>query len=199
MEALLDIAPERSGNPEHQTTTSRSWAVLYERLRHDPNDAIAFTALQGRVRGWVRLHRATPGVSPYLDDIVADTCSAVVLGIHDAYGAETFPSFVFGHYRNARRRLVQECRLAVPLGELDLPDDAASDPPPDELILLERCLAALPPRERRAVELRYYGHATTREIADDLGVSVVNARQIVFSGLTRLRSQARRVWPLGRG
>jgi RNA polymerase sigma factor (sigma-70 family) len=176
----------------------RKWNVLYERLRENPNDALAFAALAGRVRGWTQMHLAEPGASRYGDDIVADTCSAVIIGIDDAYGAETFPSFVYGHYRNARRRLLQECRFAVPLGDLDLPDIAASHPTPDELSLLERCLADLPPRERRAVELRYFSHASTREIADALGVTVVNARQIVFSGLTRLRRNARRVWPLGR-
>ena len=172
--------------------------MLYDRLRHDPNDALAFAALASRVRGWARTHRAEPGGSHYFDDIVADTCSAAIVGIAEAYGAETFPAFVYGHYRNARRRLLQGCRFAVPLGDLDLPDSASSRPAPDELSLLERCLAQLPPRERQAVELRYLGHASTREIADALGVTVVNARQIVFSGLTRLRRNARRAWPLGR-
>jgi RNA polymerase sigma factor (sigma-70 family) len=183
---------------EAHPTRARSWTVLYERLRLNPNDAVAFAALAGRVRGWTRTSLAEPGAARYGDDIVADTCSAVILGIEDAYGAETFPSFVYGHYRNARRRLLQDSRFAVPLGDLDPPDSSVSQPAPDELSLLERCLSALPPRERRAVELRYLGHASTREIADALGVSVVNARQIVFSGLTRLRRDARRAWPMGR-
>lgn len=198
MEALGEIKRERRGNHEPRAQRARSWGVLYERLRHDPNDALAFAALATRVRGWARSHRAEPGGSRYLDDIVADTCSAAIVGIAEAYGAETFPAFVYGHYRNARRRLLQGCRFAVPLGDVDLPDIEASQPAPDELRLLERCLAALPPRERQAVELRYFGHATTREIAEALGVTVVNARQIVFSGLTKLRCSARRAWPLGR-
>lgn len=199
MEARLELDRQPSSTLELRAPRHRSWTVLYERLRRNPNDAIAYEALEGRVRTWARTHRASPGAAPYLDDIVTDTCSAAVVGIGDAYGPATFPSFVYGHYRNVRRHWLQERRYAVPLGDLDVPDTATSAPAPDELSLLERCLATLPPRERRAVELRYLEHASTREIADALGVSDVNARQIVFSGLARLRRYARRVWPLGRG
>jgi RNA polymerase sigma factor (sigma-70 family) len=199
LEARLELDRQPYCALELRTLRQRSWAVLYERLRRNPNDAIAYGALEGRVRTWARTHRAAPGAVPYLDDIVTDTCSAAVIGIDDAYGPATFPSFVYGHYRNVRRHWLQEHRFAVPLGDLDVPDAGASAPAPDELSLLERCLATLPPRERRAVELRYLEHASTREIADALGVSDVNARQIVYSGLSRLRRYARRVWPLGRG
>lgn len=199
VEALVEtVEREPVGSHERQTARVRSWAVLYERLRRDPNDVIAYMALEHRVRGWAQLHREEPGGARFLEDIVADTCSEAIVGIAGAYGAETFPGFVYGHYRNARRRLLQDCRFALPLGDLDLPDAATSQPTPDELSLLAHCLLELPPRERRAVELRYLRHATTREIAEALGVTVVNARQIVFSGLTRLRRRARRAWPLGR-
>ena len=199
MEAPVDIERKPRGGQAPPPSRTPGWSLLYERLRHDPNDALAFTTLAGRVRAWAQTQRAEPGVTRYLDDIVADTCSATIVGLADAYGAETFPSFVYGHYRNARRRLLQGCRFVVPLGDLELPDSTSSDPSPDELLLLARCLAELPPRERRAVELRYLSHATAREVADALGVSVVNARQITFSGLARLRRHARRAWPLGRG
>jgi RNA polymerase sigma factor (sigma-70 family) len=199
VEARLELDREPHGALELRARRRRSWVVLYQRLRRNPNDAIAYEALEGRVRTWARTHRTSPAAAPYLDDIVTDTCSAAVIGIDDAYGPATFPSFVYGHYRNVRRHWLQERRYAVPLGDLDVPDAVPSTPAPDELSLLERCLATLPPRERRAVELRYLEHASTREIASALGVSEVNARQIVFSGLSRLRRYARRVWPLGRG
>jgi RNA polymerase sigma factor (sigma-70 family) len=199
LEARLELERQPREALGLHAPRQRSWAVLYERLRRNPNDAIAYGALEGRVRSWARTHRASTGAARYLDDIVADTCSAAVIAIADAYGAATFSSFVYGYYRNVRRHWLQECRFAVPLGDLDVPDGMSSDPAPDELNLLERCLASLPQRERRAVELRYLEHASTREIADALNVSEVNARQIVFSGLSRLRRYARQVWPLGRG
>src|SRR5262245_8517758 len=125
MQALDHDAWPQTQQNQHRSTP-RSWSVLYERLRENPNDPLAFEALASRVRGWTRMHRTEPGAVRYGDDIVADTCSAVIVGIADAYGAATFPSFVYGHYRNARRRLLQDARFAVPLGDLDLPDLAHS-------------------------------------------------------------------------
>jgi RNA polymerase sigma factor (sigma-70 family) len=175
------------------------WLTIYRRLREDPNDAAAFTALSSRVERWIRAQLWDPTLSLYREDVLADACSSVLVGIDEAYGAETFSSFVYGHYLNARRRALQGRGPVIPLGDIDLPDSPESPPTPDEVDLLQRCLAVLPPRERRAVELRYLGDATTREIAEALGVTNVNARQIVFSGLARLRRSARRAWPLGRG
>ena len=82
----------------------------------------------------------------------------------------------------------QEREVAVPVD----PKDPAKG-------VVHVTLRELPYGKKRAVELRYLEHASTREIADALGVSDVNARQIVYSGLSRLRRYARRVWPLGRG
>lgn len=53
---------------------------------------------------------------------------------------------------------------------------------------LERSLAALAPRQRLAIVLRYFGERSTREIAATLECSEGTARNILFRGLAKLRT-----------
>jgi RNA polymerase sigma-70 factor (ECF subfamily) len=53
---------------------------------------------------------------------------------------------------------------------------------------LTRSLAALGPRHRLAIVLRYYGDRSTREIADTLESSHGTARSVLFRGLAKLRT-----------
>ena len=53
---------------------------------------------------------------------------------------------------------------------------------------LSRSLAALGPRHRLAIVLRYYGERSTREIADALECTEGTARNVLFRGLTKLRT-----------
>jgi RNA polymerase sigma factor (sigma-70 family) len=133
------------------------------------------------------------------DDAVAEACIGAVLGLDKAYGATTFVGFVRGHYLNARRRVSQRTAWpSVPLDSIDVPAPQPDEVSPDELSLLERCLAQLSARMRRAVELRYLQGATTQDIAQELGVSISNARQLVSRGLVALEHCARATWPRGR-
>jgi RNA polymerase sigma factor (sigma-70 family) len=182
------------------TGESLDWAALYAELRHDPNNAVAFGALARRVARWAERQLTSPACRPEREDVVAETCAAVVLALDEAHGPGTFAGFVYGHYQNARRRALQNARQpVVPLGDIDLPDAAPEGPTADEPDLLARCLAELVPRERRAVELRYFEDASAMEMAEALGVTETNARQLVFCGLARLRHSARLAWPRGRG
>ena len=54
--------------------------------------------------------------------------------------------------------------------------------------VLARSLAALGPRHRLAIVLRYYGERSTREIADTLECSEGTARNVLFRGLAKLRT-----------
>jgi RNA polymerase sigma-70 factor, ECF subfamily len=54
--------------------------------------------------------------------------------------------------------------------------------------VLARSLAALAPRHRLAIVLRYYGERSTREIAAQLDCSEGTARNVLFRGLAKLRS-----------
>ena len=65
-----------------------------------------------------------------------------------------------------------------PAAETDL--DAAMD--------VRRALAALPPRQRAAVVLRYYGGLSVDETAAALGCTSTNVRSQTSRGLARLRA-----------
>ena len=177
-----------------------SWDELYVRLYRDPEDSVAFAALVRRVTRWADRQLRTPTVLRELsEDVIAETCSAVVLNLQRAYGAETFAGFVFGQFLTARRRYLRFLRLeCVAIDDMQIAEIDEHGPTTDELALLERCMLELQPRERRAVELRYFGDASSREIADALDVSETNARRIVFNGLAHLRKSAHRQWPCGR-
>jgi RNA polymerase sigma-70 factor, ECF subfamily len=53
---------------------------------------------------------------------------------------------------------------------------------------LARSLAALGPRYRTAIVLRYFGEHSTREIAQTLDCSEGTARNVLFRGLAKLRT-----------
>jgi RNA polymerase sigma factor (sigma-70 family) len=172
------------------------WPGLYARLKANPEDAAAYAALEATVGAWARTEFAQQADR---EDVVADTCSEVVLGIGKAYAAASFQGFVRGHYFNARRRVRRWLqRSTIPLDEVDLVDAPSDEIAPDERELFERCLAELPPEQKVAVEMRYLAGASSAAIAEALRVSRVNARKLVSRGLVELRSCAERAWPLGR-
>jgi RNA polymerase sigma factor (sigma-70 family) len=157
---------------------------------------VAIRALFAAVASWARgdLSNASDR-----EDVVAETCAEVVLGLDKAYGALTFVGFVRGIYRNVRRRVNQRtARITVPLEDLKMPAPQAGAASPDERALLQQCLGELSVRMRYAIELRYLHGASTQEIARDLNLTTSNARQIVSRGLALLQQCARRTWPLGR-
>jgi RNA polymerase sigma factor (sigma-70 family) len=171
------------------------WAEIYQRLRCDRDDVSAWSALEERVRALARKTLRQRG-DALIEDVVADACATVVLGLDNARGPETFDGFVLGHLLNARRRVLAFYQTSViPLGELEVPappEREADDQMEEARGILERCLDELPARQRRAVELRYLQDASTATIAADLRVAENNARQIVFRGIARLRQCAQR-------
>jgi RNA polymerase sigma-B factor len=73
---------------------------------------------------------------------------------------------------------------AVPLDAADAP---AAPEAADERLLLERGLRALPRRQRRIVQLHYFGNLSQRGIADELGLSQVHVSRLLNDSLGRLR------------
>lgn len=170
------------------------WATICTRISTNPNDPEAWDALEARIRFWAVGHlRDLHG--EFVEDAIADMCSSVVLDMSAARGPETFRGFVLGKCLNvakgARRRVVPG-RTSIDEG-LSIPGPPPSDAEDARFRVLDDCLQRLPDRHRRAVELRYYENAGAEQIARDLGVTTVNARQIVFTGLTRLRRCAQAV------
>ncbi len=60
----------------------------------------------------------------------------------------------------------------------------------DRRILLDQALAALTPRQRAVVVLRYYDDLTERDTADAMGVSVGTVKSQTSLALRRLREAA---------
>jgi RNA polymerase sigma factor (sigma-70 family) len=162
------------------------------------------------IENWARVDLWNRGRET-IQDAVADTCSEVALHLGKARSGDTFRGFVLGHYLNARKRALRARlvsleevldRLDVSLEEVE--DRAGHGPNPHleadpyELALLQRCLAELSARERRSVELRYLEGASSAAMAEELDVTITNARQILFTARNRLRECARRAWPQGR-
>jgi RNA polymerase sigma factor (sigma-70 family) len=158
------------------------WIEIYECLAADLNDASGWNAIEALIRPWAQSAAADRGWSA-VDDLVADTCAEVAVTFDRARGSQTFGGFVWGHFLNCRKK-AWKVRQSEPLD----PDsrDNPVDLPEEEYVVLRQCVADLPERERQAVELRYFEDASTREIAEALGVTETNARQLIFRGLHRL-------------
>jgi RNA polymerase sigma-B factor len=80
--------------------------------------------------------------------------------------------------------------LVDTLGFLDARLDAVTDQQ-----VWRRLLAALPPRERRVLALRFGGDLTQAEIAARIGVSQMQVSRLLLRALTALRSGLRPVTP----
>ena len=84
-------------------------------------------------------------------------------------------------------------RASLRLATSELDESLASHPPTQDdratgERALTRSLAALGPRHRLAVVLRYFGERSTREIAAVLECSEGTARNVLFRGLSKLRA-----------
>ena len=99
--------------------------------------------------------------------------------------------WLFGIARNAALDELRRRRRSAPLiGEL--PDDLAPAPEDEADLALRRstvrvALAALPPRERELVALKFHGGLSNAELGALLGTSETNAATRVHWAVTKLR------------
>jgi RNA polymerase sigma factor (sigma-70 family) len=168
------------------------WNEIYLRLTSDSNDRFAWEAVERRVEVWARAGLWMHG-RHLIDDAVVDTCASIALGIDHARGAETFAGFAYGHFLNARRKLLRNRAVGtVTLDGVDVAaPQVAEDLDAETLVRLKGALELLPRRERTAVVLRYFEELSAIQIAAHLGVTSGNARRILFNGLRRLRRELR--------
>jgi RNA polymerase sigma factor (sigma-70 family) len=166
------------------------WPQIYERLLGDRESSEAWNALWQRVMGWARRGLWQRGWYA-IEDVVEETCSAALMGIEKAQGPGTFSGFVYGHYLNARKRVLHgaptESLSDEHAARLPADPDDGNELPDEGRDALQHCLDTLAERERQAVQLRYFDEASAGDVADALGVSAVNGRQIVFRALAHLR------------
>ena len=178
------------------------WAQIYHRLQRDSNDLPAWEALRAHVRPWAQADFRGRGEAA-VEEAIADTCARVAVALHTARGAETFRGFVKGQYFAARREvlrfLAQSQRLLGGDPPPDPPDESANV---EELVVegpyrrqaLQRCLGRLPQRERVAVEAFYFRDLGIEGVAAILGITRLNARQILWQARAHLRECLQRQW-----
>jgi RNA polymerase sigma-B factor len=112
-----------------------------------------------------------------------------------AYAVPTIVGEIRRHLRDTRApvripRSDQEAGVVVrtvPLEEEGAP--VAVEAPPDERILIEHGLRALPRRQRRIVQLHYFGNLSQRGIATELGLSQVHVCRLLQESLGKLREE----------
>ncbi len=95
-------------------------------------------------------------------------------------------------------RARREANVFVADGETALAAVVAEQPSPEEEVLsrdeydrLSTALAELPERTRIAVEMHRFGGAKLREVAEELGVSITVAHQLVTEGVAHCRARLR--------
>jgi RNA polymerase sigma-70 factor (sigma-E family) len=84
-----------------------------------------------------------------------------------------------------RRRAVERRHVSSNLTPQNVIDGA--EKAVDDRAVLWRALRALPPRQRAAVVLRYYGDLSEAEVADVLGVSIGTVKSQTARALVKLR------------
>jgi RNA polymerase sigma-70 factor (sigma-E family) len=100
----------------------------------------------------------------------------------EAYSRQVLVRDNISGWRKRRREVVS----AEP-GDAPSPDLAVAS---DRRMLLDHALAALTPRQRAVVVLRYYEDLPERDTADALGVSVGTVKSQTHLALRRLREAA---------
>ena len=125
-----------------------------------------------------------------------DPARGVTLG---AYAAPTIAGEIQRHLRDrvALIRIPRSAGLEADAARFPLPLESAEGSQPDhaaeaglaeseDRALVATGLRALPRRERRVLELRYYGDLSQRRIADQLGISQVHVSRLLRDSLGRL-------------
>lgn len=147
---------------------------------------------EGKVRSWLRrhIHRLTPSdVDDLMQDAYVQLCDVEFARITNA------KAYLVAIVRNLLAEQARRARI-VPmerLGEIEALHIPSEEPGPDrragalqELEQLERIVAQLPKRCRRAFELRTFHHLSLRDIADEMNVTVKAVQKHLAAALVRI-------------
>jgi RNA polymerase sigma factor (sigma-70 family) len=136
--------------------------------------------LHGYLRGLVGAQEA--------DDCLQETLLAALRAYPQLRSAANLRAWLFTiAHRKALDHHRARGRRPVPAGEL--PEAPAPPAPDGEDPALWAAVAALPPKQRGAVLLRFRGDLAHEEIARVLGCSPEAARRSLHEGLRRLRKE----------
>lgn len=100
----------------------------------------------------------------------------------EAYARQVIVRGNISWWRKHRRELVDGVERVVPV--------VSGEPAADRRMLLDSALAALTPRQRAVVVLRYFDDLPERDTAEALGVSVGTVKSQTHLALRRLREAA---------
>lgn len=124
------------------------------------------------------------------EDVFQETMIAALRAYPELREPEAAGSWLFAI---AARKVIDAGRSAAraprPIGDPGAAIDAASPPlpPPEYDREVWTAVAALPPKQREAVGLRFIADLSHAEIGEAMGTSAEAARRNVFEGLRRLR------------
>ena len=120
------------------------------------------------------------------DDLVSITFTKLYRHWPKARAADNLDAYVRGILTHA---WLDECRRSWrrELVVAQLPDEPVDDPAPEDRGSLLRLLAALPPRQRAVVVLRFYSDLSVAQTADILGISEGAVKSQAARGLAALR------------
>jgi RNA polymerase sigma-70 factor (sigma-E family) len=160
--------------------------------RRDGEATVTFDEfLNSELAGLRKYSAVLTGDTQRAQDVLADG----LLRAHTRWsriGAMEFPAayvrrIVTSEFLSEKRRW--SVRMIRPTRTGDLPEVLLADPAHavEDRALLAHLLAALPPRQRAALVLRYYLGLDTVEVAAELGITAGAVRTAISRGLAALR------------
>ncbi|MEA3217476.1 MAG: polymerase sigma-B factor [Acidimicrobiia bacterium] len=200
----------RRGEPLDDLTQVASFALVKAVERFDPERGVSFTSFaiptmlgeikrHFRDRTWsakvprsakerlTRLRAATDSLTAELQrsPTVTELAERLDLSIDEVIEAlEARSAYRPAPFATDSDLDAGEPAAAAPPGTIDTNLSAVED-----RMTVDRLLATLPERERRIVELRFYGEMTQTEIANEVGVSQMHVSRLLRKALMELSNR----------
>jgi RNA polymerase sigma-19 factor, ECF subfamily len=171
---------------------------LIDRLRHGDPDALE--ALFREHRAALRSFALRFVSEDEADDVVQDVFLALWRGRLRI--RTTLRAWLFAAVRNTALKRVRHgsvvSRLGPRLADVGGAPAGMGQPAPDpdatvvrgeDMAFLDAAVAALPPRARTAIELRYHHQMKHAEVAEAMGISVKGVEKLLASAIRTLRGK----------